>query len=72
MVVGNLPRRPRVIAVDRPHRKHSQTLLFGKNLKLLSILNCEYLTGDVIYTQHRGYPQLVPAKAFALAGKQIG
>ena len=72
MVVGNLPRSPRVIAVNRPHRKHPQTLLPGKNLKLLSILNCEYLTGDVINTQHRGYSQLVPAKAFALAGKQIG
>ena len=71
MVVGGLPCSPRVIAVDRPHREHPQALLPGKNLKLLSVLDCEYLTTDVVNTQHRRNPQLVPAKAFALAGKQI-
>ena len=72
MVIGRLPRSPRVIAINRPHRKHPQALFPGKNLKLLSVLNCEYLTGDVVNTQHRRYPQLIPAKAFALVGKQIG
>ena len=68
--VRQLPRRPRVVAVERPHREHSQALGPGERFQAIGVLQGEHLREHVVDAQHRRHPQLIPPEALALAGEQ--
>ena len=72
MEVGKLARGPRVVAVDRPHGEHPQSLGTGECLEAIGILQGEHFAGDIVDAEHRRHAQLVPAKRLPLAREQGG
>ena len=72
MVVRQLAGSARIIAVERPHREHSQPLGPGERLEAIGVLQCEHLCPDIVDAQHWRDPQLIPAERLPLAGEQRG
>ena len=72
MRVGRLAGGAWIVAVERPHREHSQPLGPGERLKAIGVLQREHLCVHVVHAQHWRDPQLIPAERLPLAGEEGG